>query len=201
MKLFNKASLINIQNKLQLDGKKISLIMLFVFMLIIYFDFRFIIKSQLNTLKRLEPKFIKLKADLDTLNKGFAYMRESKNKQTKIQHPLATGFKKLISEDRVHVLFQGISELANKNNVRIILMRPSRESPVPKLEKATVTEKFISLLVALDLICDYQSLVNFVNDLETNDILLVVQNIKIAPQQADILKQKVDLVLKTYVQK
>jgi len=199
--LLNDPSLMNLRSKLQLDVKKISLMVIFFLIVVIYGDFRFLLKLQLNALKKLEPKIVNVKSDLDSFNKGLALMQEEKSKAFQERQLPAPVSKKAISAEQVYSLFQEISELANKNDVKIVLMRPSREAGMAKPDKATRAEKFTTFLIALDLICDYSGLVNFINDLENAETLLVVQNLKIAPQQTDFLKQKVDLVVKTYEKK
>jgi Tfp pilus assembly protein PilO len=187
-----------LRDKGQLDDRKLSLGIILVLILLVFADFAFPIKGQFNALKVTEPKIAKLKTDLDAFDKGVGIMQKAKNQPAALP---ASQFKQFISEDEIHTLYQDISEMAFKNNVRIVLMRPSREGALTKQEKEAMGEKLTSLSLALDLECEYQNLVSFLRSLEQAKTFLVVQNVKITPQAEEMLKQKVDLVLKTYLEK
>lgn len=179
-------------NKLALDNKKIFLI-IFVFLIIIYLDFTFLIKKQFESLKTQGTKIAKLKKDLDTLAK----MQDLKNKQRQTNQKLFSKAKKLISEGEVPAILQDVSSIANKNNVNIMQIKPIKESKA----LAPPTGKFSTLLITLDLFCDYHSLGKFINELENAQTFMAVQSMKITTQATDYLKQKVNLVLRTYVSK
>jgi Tfp pilus assembly protein PilO len=187
-----------LRDKGQLDDKKLSFGIILILILLVCADFAFPIKGQFNALKVTEPKIVKLKGDLDAFEQGIGIMQKAKGQQTV---PPAAQLKQFISEDQIHSLYQDISEMAFNNNVRIVLMRPSREGVLSKQEKEVMGEKLTSFSLALDLECEYQNLVSFVRSLEQAKTFLVVQNVKILPQAEEILKQKVDLVLKTYLEK
>ncbi len=199
--LLDNPRIVSLRDKLQVDDKKLSVIIVIFLASLVFADFRFLIKWQFEALKKTEPKILRLKMDLDGLGKGLSMMKQVKQSGVPKQASLAAGAKKLISEAEIHSLYQDISEIANKNNVKIVLIRPSRESNVSKEEKDAMAGKLTPLSLALDIVCDYQNLISFIGDLESFQTLLVVQNIRIAPQQEDSLRQKVDLVLKTYLEK
>lgn len=181
-------------NKLTLDNKKIFIIIL-IFLVIIYLDFTVLLKKQFESLKAQGPKITKLKKDLDSLDKDLAKMRDLKNKQQQTgQKPLSKA-KKIISEQEVPDVLQDISTSANKNNVNIMQIKPAKEAKA----KAKATGKFSVLLITLDLFCDYHSLGKFINDLDNAPIFMAVEDMKISAQTTNYLKQKVNLVLRTYV--
>lgn len=200
--LFNSSLLARIRGPLEKGGRRVSLIAALILAAIIYADYTFIMKSQLSALKALAPKIAKVKSEIETFNKDLVLMASrEKQPQAQQQAAFSAKAKTAISEEQVHALYQEISELANKNNVRIVLLRPSRESPASKLEKESITGKLTPLALSMDLISEYQNLVNFIRDLENAETLLVIQNIRITPQQTDVARQKVDLIVKAYVQK
>lgn len=198
--LLNEPRFVAWRDKLRIDDRRLSLIIVLLLTLVVYMDVRFLMRGQLEGLRKMEPERARLKTELEFLNKNLAIMQSLKGKQARPQEPQAIKAKKLIQEEEIHALYQDISVLAKKNNVRIVLMKPTRESPASKAQKAYVSEKFTSLLLSLDLICDYHHLTAFINDLENAETLLVVQKIRISPQ-ANPSQQKVDLVLKTYLGK
>ncbi|MDI6605882.1 MAG: hypothetical protein QME65_01900, partial [Candidatus Omnitrophota bacterium] len=89
-----------------------------------------------------------------------------------------------------------------KNNaVELIQMKPSRQNSPAAKDKVAKTEKFTPILIKLDILCGYHELGHFINDLENNPVFMAVEDLKITPQQKDYFKQKVELALKTYVEK
>lgn len=190
-----------LRDKLKL-GNKSTLVVISICLIIIYLDFTFLINKQLQGIRKLEPKIVKLKENLDRFARDQAKMQDVKNKQPAANQNKPAAYKRIISEGEIASLLQDISILANKNNVKIEQMRPLRESGAQKQqEKSQAAGKFSPLAVNLDLYCDYHHLGAFVNDLENAPIFVAVQEIKIRSQETDYLNQKVNLVLKTYVKK
>lgn len=183
-------------NKLKLDNKKILVIML-VSLALIYLDFSFILGKQIRGLNDIQPKALKLKKDLDTLTQDLKKMQELKNKEDQVNRKTVSSIKKIISESETVFLLQNLSDLANKDNVRILQIRPSREPQ----GKASAADKFTPIFITLDLFCDYHNFGKFINDLENSQTFIAVQTFKITPESADFMKEKINLVLKTYVTK
>ena len=189
---FNKIlEKINLDN---LDKKKISIILL-ACLILIYLDYAFIIKLQLRSLNKINPQISKLKTDIKTLSKDLAAMEKSKRNKDQIR---AAKAKKIISEGEIPFLLENISTLANKNNVRILQIMPSKET---KKETALQAQDISSLLITVDLVCSYHHLGKFINELERADEIIAVENLKIENDSSDYLHQKVDLAIKAYVRK
>lgn len=182
----------------QLDKQKKILIVIFC-ILIIYVDTNFILKSQLTGLKSADPKIARLKNDLLNLNRALEDMRVVKDKQGLATKKVSARSSKLLSEGQVSGLLQNISSEANKFDIQISQIRPSRETPNAK--NPIAGDKFIPILINLDLICNYHNLGKFINALEHMQVFLSVQEMNISTQLPDYMKQKVKLVLKTYVTK
>ena len=190
--------MMNLLNKLELDNKKIYLIIL-VFIILIFLDFTFVIRRQLQNIKNIQPKIIKLKKDLDALNKDLAKIQELKNKQVGANQKPAPKVKKIIPDPQTVSLLQNISEVANRDGVQIMQIKSSKETQ-SKQEKLPV-DKFTPLVITLDLVSDYHHFGRFINDLENSQTFIAVESFKINSQQPDYIKQKISLVLKTYVTK
>jgi hypothetical protein len=62
-------------------------------------------------------------------------------------------------------------------------------------------DKLTALLINLDLLADYHNLGKFIQALEDSPVFMEVQELDISTQLPDYMKQKVTLVLKTYVTK
>lgn len=183
---------------IQLDKQKKVLIVIF-FVLIAYVDITYILKAQLAGLNNLNPKIIRLENDLKNLNRGLENMRNSKSKPGLVASVHGLTSSKIISEGQISGLLQDISNEANKLDIKIKQVRPSRETQT--IKSVVPGDKFIPLLINLDLICDYHNLGRFINKLESFEVFMGMQEFKISTQLPDYLKQKVTLVIKTYVVK
>ncbi|MDD5476641.1 MAG: type 4a pilus biogenesis protein PilO [Candidatus Omnitrophica bacterium] len=185
----------NIQN-IQLDKQKKILIIIFCFF-IVYVEANYILKAQIAGLKSLEPKIALLEKDLKNLNRDLENMRVSKGKPALEARKAASRSSKIITEDQVSGLLQDISSAANKFDVKIIQIRPSRETG----KSAIAGDKFTPILINLDLICDYHNLGKFINNLENSPVFMGAVELKISARMPDYLKQKASLVIRTYVSK
>lgn len=187
----------NLQN-IKLDKQKRILIVMF-FVLIVYVDAAYILKAQRSGLNSLNQKITRLNTDLVSLSRELENMRLSKSKpaleaQKKSIMPL-----KILSENQISGLLQEISTTANKFDIKITQIRPDRQ--VPKEKPAVGQDKFTPLLINLELVSDYHSLGRFIQALEHSPVFMGIQELEISTQLPDYMKQKVKLVLKTYVTK
>lgn len=183
---------------IQLDKQKKILIVIFA-ILIVYVDTAYILKAQLAALNSLDPKISRLENDLKNLDRDLVNMRNSQAKPGAMVQKAVFKSAKILTEGQISGLLQNISNEANKLDIRIGQMRPSRETGAVKATVAS--DKLTPILINLDLICDYHNLGRFINRLENLDVFVAVQEIKIEKQLPDYLKQKVTLILKTYAVK
>ena len=189
----------DILNKFNLDSKKIMLILIVAF-IFAYIDFSFLIKAQTNSIARIGPKIAKLKSDIDNTNRQLVILRN----QPKVKEGSANKAKKIISENELNILLQEISDVANQNNVRILEIKPARGAPKTTAVKTTTpkgpaNQNFV--LIPLDLTASFHSLGGFINGLENNQKLIIINELKIANDSNDYFKQKASLLLKIYVKK
>ncbi|MCG2714202.1 MAG: type 4a pilus biogenesis protein PilO [Candidatus Omnitrophica bacterium] len=187
----------NLSN-LQLDKQK-KILVVIICSLIIYIDFTFILKSQTSGINSLNPKITKLKNELTNFNRNLDNMRASQGKQSLATQKAIIMSSKIIAADQIPGLLQDISSQANKLDIKIGQIRPSRETI--NVKNVVAGNKFTLILINLDLTCDYHNLGKFINELENSQVFLGVQELKISTQLPDYMKQKVALVLKTYVTK
>jgi len=183
-------------NGLKLDNKKIALIVI-VCVLIFYADFMFIFKLQLKGINATSPKITKIKKDMASLSKELSQMQDLQLLQK--GRPEAAKHKEIISEDKILLLLQEISDLANKNKIKVIQINTSKQA---KAQEETVAgEKLLSVLIVLDLSCDYHALGNFLNALEDSSQYTELQDMKILRDARNYLLENASLVLKAYVKK
>lgn len=185
---------------LELDNKKIFLILV-ICIIFLYLDFSFIFKSQLGALKITEPKIAALKRDLGNFKKDMLKMDELKKKQIEPAQKSAEKLKKIISSEQLAGLLQDLSDIANKNDIKIEQIKPSKNSQIPQKDKIAGIDKLQPVLITLDLTGDYHHFGKFLNDIEGAQVFIAVQNMKISSGAGEYFKQKVNLVLRTYVKK
>lgn len=179
----------------QLDKKKIIGI-LFIAVVVVYIEVAFFMSLQLRAIKKADSDFKKLSAEKIRFEKEFS---QSQKAQSGMQQMT----KEIIAETEIPLLLQDITDLANKNNIRVLQLNPVK-APAVKVKKgtpikgATATE-LRSNLIALDLICDYHSLGAFINDLENASKFMAVEELKIDPGADSIFQQNINLVIKAYV--
>lgn len=180
-----------------IDKKKIILIII-IAAAFFYADYSFVIKTQVESVKTLKNQTTKLKEEMNSLDKTLADFNNLKNKQDR----LGTKRKKIFSEERIPALLEDISDIANKNSVKIMQIRPSKEVKA-RDEKARAQGQggVVGLTISLDLSCSYHNLGSFVNDMENADTFIAVQEMKIRRDQNNPLEETANLVLKTYVKK
>ena len=183
---------------LGLNKQKKIIIAVFL-VLIAYLDGAFILKAQRAGISRLDPKIVRLSADLANLKTGLENMRIAKvnpglSAQKKVMRSL-----RILAQSQVSELLQEISTEANKFDIKIAQLRPSRQAQ--KEKSVPGQDKFIPMLINLDMVCDYHSLGRFIQALENSPVFMGVQELDVSTQLPDYMKQKVILVLKTYVTK
>jgi len=177
------------------NQKKILIVIVCV--VILYVDVNYILKAQTQSLGSITPKITRLKNDLNNLTRDLNNMRSLKDKQSLAGQKEIVKSTTIISESRIIDLLQDISEMANKSDIKIAQIRPSREAGGQK--QLYGSDKYMPLFINLEMTCDYHALGRFISKLENAQTFMVVQEFKIQAQPADYLKQKVTLVLRTYV--
>ncbi len=183
---------------IQLNKQKKILIVVFL-VLIVYLESGYILKAQRSGITRQERKITKIKSDLINLEHGLENMRAFKNNPGQAKQKSVIKSSRILPEKQISELLQEISNAANKFDIRISQMRPMRQAQ--KGKPAVGQEKFIPFSIHLDLIADYHNLGRFIQALEESPIFMGVQGLEISIQSSDYMKQKVLLVLKTYVAK
>lgn len=193
-----KVDLTNLWNRLKLDNKKMALVIA-VSLAIIYADYTFLIKLQLQGIRGITPKVIKLKSDIANLAKDLPKIQDlRKNIEAKSQAGTPE-FKKIISEGEFPLLLQAISDMANQSKVRVMQINTPKDEKAK--EELISGQKLMPLVVRLDLSCTYHSLGSFINLLENAKQFIEVEDMKIARDSRDFFLINAGLALKVYAKK
>lgn len=184
-------------DRFDLDNKKVILIMI-VFLTAAYLDYAMIIRSQVDVLNKVGPKIQASKIEIDNINRQLAVIKAAMGKK-KAGPQLRP--KVIISETEVSNLLEDISNIANKNNIKISEIKPSRASA--KLTKPVPGQAVpnSSVLVPLEVSGAYHNIGKFINELENQPKLIVIDDFKIYSTTGDYFTQKANLTLKIYVKK
>jgi len=199
-KLTEKIKKIQFLNQLELDTQKIMLIVL-TSVIVFYIDFNFIFKAQLKALGKSGIQIVNVKKGLDNFKKDFKNMQDLKARLTLLPQKEAPKAKKIILENQFAGLLQDISKTANNNEVRILQLRPLREPQNAATYQIRAVNGLTPLFVILDLSSGYHNLGKFINELENLQAFVGVKDIKITTLDDNYLKQKISLILYTYVKK
>ncbi len=192
-------NLLNKINKLKLDNKKMIFVAL-VCLTIFYIDLSFIMKLQLGGIRNITPKLISLKKDINNLAKDLSVLQDlDRNaKQGKAQ-AAAIKPKEIVTEDKILLILQEVSDLANENRVKVVQIKTSKDAKVK--EEVIAGERLLPIIITLDLSCGYHSLGSFINNLENAGHFIEIEDIKIVRAPQNYLLENVNLMLKTYVRK
>lgn len=182
-----------------LDNKKIFLLIITI-VTILYIDINFIIKRQIAFLNDATPKILHLKSDIDNLSRELPGVKALIAKRDLLRQQGKLRVKNIITEEKLPMLLQFISDAADKNNITIMQIRPTRQ-PAPKADKTGSAGKYVTVLIALNLNGSYHNIGRFINDLENAPDLITAEDLKISPDPADNYKQSIYLLVKTYVEK
>jgi Tfp pilus assembly protein PilO len=189
--IIKKINKLNLIERFSLDNKKLALIVI-ITLVVLYIDFNFLLKNQIAGVNKSKAELTKVSNELKALDAGLKSMQAAKSVQkstTKAKE------KKIIFESELTALLHDISKLANANNVRILQIKPTRDT------KKVSSVKFTPVSINMDLICGYHNFGKFMNSLENNQAFMSAESFKIEAQPQDSLRQKVGLTIKTYVRK
>ncbi|MDD5245801.1 MAG: type 4a pilus biogenesis protein PilO [Candidatus Omnitrophica bacterium] len=175
---------------LQLDKQKIMLVLV-IFATLVYLDLAYLLGMQFNMIKQTGKKTVTIKGEIANLKREMVRIQQLKITQ---QTQAVKERKKLISQEEIVPLLSEISSLANKNNVKIIQMRPAMDTS----GKQTVGS-FFPVSISLELTSNYHSLGGFLDKLEQLDKFIAVESLSISRQGNDYFNERINVGLKTYV--
>lgn len=191
-----KVNVNDLIKKIPIKNNKVLILFVLVSVVIFYLDYSFVLRLQLQSVNKINSNIVNKKKNVGTLHKELAEVQDLKAKQLS-QGKEPVRIKKFISEERMPFLLKEISDIANKNRVRINQIKLSKG--LAQDSKQLKLEKFFCVLIALDLTAEYHKAGSFLNDLEENETYFSVEEIKITPNANDLFHQGVKLVLKTNV--
>ncbi|MFH1128898.1 MAG: type 4a pilus biogenesis protein PilO [Candidatus Omnitrophota bacterium] len=191
-----KVNVNDLIKKIPIKNNKVLILIVLVSVVIFYLDYSFVLRLQLQSINKINSNIVNKKKNVGTLHKELAEVQDLKAKRLS-QGKEPVRIKKFISEERMPSLLKEISDIANKNQVRINQIKPSKG--LAQDSKQLKLEKFFCVLIALDLTAEYHKAGSFLNDLEENETYFSVEEIKITPNANDLFHQGVKLVLKTNV--
>lgn len=181
-----------------MDKKKLLLIVS-AGVTLLYLDFEFALRPQLANINTSTSAIAQLKQDIANLKSNLAAAQAAKKKETQSVKDATQRSKKIISEGEIPALLESISSQANKNNLRVLQIRPAKEPAKEAKVELAAPEKFLPWTIDLELSCDYHRLGAFINTLENDPRFMDVNELKISNESGDSLLQKATLELKTYV--
>ncbi|MCX5707632.1 MAG: type 4a pilus biogenesis protein PilO [Candidatus Omnitrophica bacterium] len=163
------------------------------FAVIVYVDVSFVLKGQVKALSVTKANVAKLNTDIQAVKRDVAIVQQNQSKEKS-----NLKIKKLVSEGELLSLLEQVSRIAKDNAVRVSQINPQKAARPP--EKAGQKQSaFISVLIKLDLNCNYHNLGTFINDIENSEYAVSCEDIRIVPDSSSGARERVMLTLKTYV--
>ncbi|MCX7661305.1 MAG: hypothetical protein N2Z79_01315, partial [Candidatus Omnitrophica bacterium] len=141
-------------SKVQTDKKKISLFIL-ICTAIIIFDYVFLLRPQLNSLRKSKQKIVELRNKIDSFQREWKDFEKQRNIP---QKPRIV--RRVILREEVSKFLEKLSDLAYKNNIKII-----------KISQEDSKDKPPAVLVNLELKAGYHNLGRFAADLENSEVI------------------------------
>lgn len=182
------------------DKKKMIMVAV-VGLVLLYSDYNFIIKRQFEYIRTTGPKIVQLKTDMVNLTRELATMKDLVAKRQMLEREGKLRLKKMIAEEEIPALLQFISDAANKNEISVMQMRPSRQVALKANKAPAGAAKYTPVSIVLNLSGTYHNIGKFINDLENAEDFISVEEIKISPDSGTEFKQVAYLSLKTYAEK
>lgn len=168
------------------DRKKLALAAVAV-CLALYVDFSLVLAGQMKAVAAARQKIARTRTELDGIKRDMALMNQNAGETLPVS---------LRGEDSVPEILKYISSLAADHDIKILQMVPlkSREA------KVVQSQSYLSLAIKLDLTGGYHDLGSFLSELARNEQPLFASELHIQ-QGEDIMKQRINLTLRTYVKK
>ena len=186
------------------DKKKLILIFL-IAAVVFYVDIAYIMKFQFDGIASMEPKIVKIQKDIDTFKRDAANVEALKKlPPQQLSGPLKN--KKFVNPEQMSLLIETISDIANKNNVKIMQISAAPESKAketakPKNQKPGNEADIQSYILTMELLTDYHHFGSFLSDLDYSSVICSVQEFRITGNTDSYDKEDIKLLLKTYVKK
>jgi len=171
-------------------------------------DISFVMKAQVSSIGSLGKKVTKLRMDIEGVKKDKVLMRKNEQ-QIETQENI-----KIYTEEEIPLLLQDISSLANDNQIDVRQISPQsrevkkqeqvkgkKEKGKAKAKPEQKTVNSISVAIKLDLACSYHNLGAFLDQLERAEQPLFAQELRIARDTSNYMKQNASITLVTYVKK
>lgn len=168
---------------------------------VVYFDFRYVLKLQLHTLKSISGKLHQANVSLGQYNKNSTYYKNLQAEFDRLKNKHSSIEKYVFSQGDLPLLLDDISKNALTFGVKIMQIKPQDSSPGKEEKKGKDTDAdFYPLVIALELTAGYHQLGKFLSALEASP-LLEVSEVSINSESQEPAKQKAALTLTIYVQK
>jgi len=186
-------------NKINFKNKDIVLILVLV---VIFFitDYNLILNNQFKLLTHLNSKVKDYKSK-SLLAKDFTQKVDSFNtRRLSLKSKSEQLAKEIVSENDVSLLIEDISNIANKEFVKISQIQPQIENKSPK-KLSTQEFKFSLLNINIDAVAGYHQVGKFLNKLENSNSFISVKELSISQEANSNLRHNIRLVLSTFIKK
>lgn len=184
--------------KLKLENKTPLFIGLGIFF-ILMLDYAFLLRPQILLIKKIGGQVSFLSKELRSAKKDIASIEQFKKRLATLKENIAVVGERIPAEEEIPVALENISQLAKDSYVKIIQIKPSRES-----EKNVATlsgGKVFELPIFIEARCGFHQLGSFLNKLESDKIFMNIDGFELLPNPEDNLHHIAKLVVEIYILK
>lgn len=185
----------------QLDRTKM-LIILAACALLIVADIALGIGMQVRRVGEVGKQAAQTRKEIKELGSKLDDMKKNVEQSRKKLHS-----KKVISESELPALIQYVTGLASDHAIKLMQINTEKAAATQETKKKSSKKQdsqaasSMAVVLRFDLMATYHQLGSFIGRLESSEYVIFVDELRIVRDTNDPLKEKVSLVLKTYVKK
>lgn len=161
----------------KINEKNLPVILFFTVVIIVALDFFVLLGPQWGSLSKINPKIKtlsdELKSTKDNIDKMAFYINQSNKLKIKFDEMSA----RVKPREEVPIILERISRLALKNNIKIDEMTPDQTNQKELLKEKERT--YYALPIVIEANSDFHSFGRFLNQVETDDVIFLVNSFKI----------------------
>lgn len=154
----------------------------------------FILKPQAMGIISVIGKLAKVSGDLRVATADISRIESMKKAVADYSKKVAQYERSLPTEEGIPALLEGLSDMANKANMRIVGI-----TPIDKKENKAEVRVYREIPIAISAKSGYHELGEFLSELENNDRFMKVTDMQIKSDSTSLKKHNVELIVVTYV--
>ncbi len=168
-----------------------------IVLLVILFDYVFIMRMQINALASLRPKVSELSKDFNDTQYNLERISLYQSEVAKLRGKLKETETSILTREEIPMALEKISRLAGNFDIQIDQIMPLKESQELVLDSSE--GKFFALPIFIKALGSYHDIGHFFNKIETNEIFMNIQDFSITQNSNFAKKQFFTIAITVFV--